>query len=143
MQFKIQSNPDTCTFARKRFSEYLDGVLSQDERIAVHDHVRDCSSCSLELDRLSHTLAALAEFREDSLPPGYLTFRVPRSTFVEIFPTIQEEEPRFSFGAWAPYVSAFVLLFVLVASWINWEHARTNSAEKYNSSNYVEVVAKF
>ena len=141
MRFKIFCDGELdCSAARKHFSEYLDGMLSEEERVAVHEHVKACNACSEELDWLCKTLSVLVETRDECLPPAIQDFRLPRSTFVEIFPTIQEERPRQSIAVLFPYVYALILFFLVVSSW---EFAYRHTFEKfYNASNYVEVVAK-
>jgi hypothetical protein len=141
MRFKIFCNDELdCSSARKRFSEYLDGMLSEEERVAVHEHLKYCDDCTEELDALCKTLSVLVETRDECLPAAIQDFRLPRSTFVEIFPTIQEERPHQSISGLFPYVYALILFFLVVSSW---EFAYRHTFEKfYNASNYVEVVAK-
>jgi len=131
-----------CLSIQKRFSEYLDGMLKEDDRQIVHDHVRTCQPCSQELDKLSRTISALADFREASIPAAAQTFRLPRSTFVEIFPTIQEEEEELSMGLLAPYFSAALLFFLAISTWITWQQHAVPKQELDFSNYYVEVVAK-
>lgn len=130
----IFSSP--CDWAQPRFSEYLDGALPEDERIRVHQHLRSCSACSLDLDNLCGTLRMLADYDEETLPVAIQTYRVPRSTFVEVFPTIREEAPKLTYGMLVPYLSALVLFFMVITTWITIEkHLDT----QFNESNYVEV----
>jgi predicted anti-sigma-YlaC factor YlaD len=140
MQFKTFCKMEMDCSCREKFSEYLDGMLSEEERISVHEHLKECDECSDELDRLCKTISILVESREECLPQSIRNFRLPRSTFVEIFPTIREEPAARSISTWAPYVYALILFFLMVSSW---EFAYRHTFEKfYNASNYVEVVAK-
>jgi anti-sigma factor RsiW len=141
MQFKTFCKVEmNCRDCKKRFSEYVDGMLSEQERLAVHEHLKSCNDCCAELDQLCKTIFVLAESREECLPSAIRDFRLPRSTFVEIFPTIQEEPPRPGLSAYIPYVYALILFFLIVSSW---ELAYRHTFEQfYNASNYVEVVAK-
>jgi anti-sigma factor RsiW len=141
MQFKtFYKTQMDCNSCRNRFSEYLDGMLSEGERFAVHEHLKNCDGCSVELDALCKTISVLVESRDECLPRSIRDFRLPRSTFVEIFPTIQEEQPVRGLSTWVPYVYALILFFLMVSSW---EIAYRHTFEKfYNASNYVEVVAK-
>lgn len=138
MRFKnIFSSP--CDRVQSLFSEYLDGALHEEERIRVHEHLKSCAACSLELDTLCGSLRMLAAYDEKTMPAAIQTYRVPRSTFVEVFPTIQEDEPTFTYAALVPYLSALVLFFMVVSTWITIEkHLDT----QYNESNYVEVYGK-
>jgi hypothetical protein len=127
-----------CEWVQQRLSSYVDGVVSIQERTTIHEHVRDCQACSKELDVLCKTLSLLADFRDD-LPNGIRTFRLPRSTFVEIFPTIQkpEREPV-TISRLAPYFSALILFLMLLSGW---ESAERHLFKKYyNTSNYIEVI---
>jgi len=130
----------TCKSIRKRFSDYLDGALDQGTRQFVHDHVKFCEPCSLELDRLNRTLSMLSDFREESLTAAMQNFRLPRYTFIEIFPSIREEKPEITVGFWAPYVSVALFYVLVLTTWIGWE--RYDFQKQYNASNYIEVVAK-
>ena len=165
MRFKIFCDDQLdCNSARKRFSEYLDGMLSEQERVAIHEHLKFCDACSDELEGLREQrqspapvensvrrgagirfrqiklLGVLIVQRDECLPAAIQDFRLPRSTFVEIFPTIREERPPQSLSVLFPYVYALILFFLVVSSW---EFAYRHTFEKfYNASNYVEVVAK-
>ena len=137
MLFKTTSKID-CIWVRKRFSVYLDAVLPNEERILVHEHLSFCENCSKEFQALNKTIALLADFSEENTPEDIRTFRLPRSTFVEIFPTIHDDKPTLTFGIWFPYLSALVLFFMVLTAWASLERLLD---KQYNSSNYVEVVA--
>src|SRR4026208_748598 len=115
MQYENTSK--SCNWVEKHFSECRDGMLSLEERKAIHEHLMKCNSCTLELDNLCVTLRMLASYDEETLPAGIQTFRLPRSTFVEVFPTIQEEEPVFTPSLLVPLFSAMVLFFMVVSTW--------------------------
>lgn len=130
-----------CSSIQKRFSEYLDGMLSESERFQVHEHLKCCEVCSDELDLFCKTLGLLSDFKEECLPSAIQNYRLPRSTFVEIFPSIRREERTpLSFDMLVPYVCAFILMFVALSTWNLWE--KHDFQQRYNTSNYVEVVAK-
>jgi len=141
MRFKTSFRTlSECNEIRERFSEYVDGILSEEERICVHDHLKFCPSCSDHLDDFCKTLSILVEFREECLPDSIREFRLPRSTFVEVFPSIRKEDPPPSLAMWAPYVYAVVLLSLLASGWeLAYRHTYV---QFYNTSNYTEVVAK-
>ena len=125
-----------CDWAQLRFSEYLDGALPEEERIRVHEHLKLCAACSLELDTLCGCLRMLAEYDEETMPAAVRTYRVPRSTFIEVFPTIRDDKPTLTYGILVPYLSALVLFFMVITTWVTIEkHLNT----EYNESNYVEV----
>lgn len=125
-----------CDWSQTRFSEYLDGALPEAERIRVHEHVKACAACSLDLDTLCASLRMLAEYDEETMPAAIRTYRVPRSTFIEVFPTIRDDEPTLTYGILVPYLSALVLFFMVITTWVTIEkHLNT----QFNESNYVEV----
>jgi len=130
----------SCAWNRSRFSEYVDGVLSDEHRLMIHEHLKNCEQCSNDLDQLCRTLSLLTDFREECLPDAVRTYHLPRSTFVQIFPSIQKERPPLTLDMFVPYVCALILMFVVLSTWDFWEKRVFH--EHYNTSNYVEVVAK-
>jgi hypothetical protein len=139
MQSKTSSKK-YCKRIQVRFSEYVDGVLSENERLEVHQHVSKCRVCSHELDQLCRTLALLVDFKEECIPAAIQTYRLPRFTFLEIFPSIREQKDWISMGELVPYLTALILFFIAISTW--------NFAEQvafrhlFNDSNYVEVIGK-
>ena len=131
----------SCDWINQQFSGYLDGVLNESERQVVHEHLKYCDLCTDELDQFCKTLSLLAEFREECMPAAIQNYRLPRSTFVEIFPSIRRKErPPLTLDILVPYVCAFIILCVVFSTWDIWE--KRDFQERYNVSNYVEVVAK-
>jgi hypothetical protein len=141
MRFKTFSNPfPNCDSIRNQFSEYLDGVLSEEVRLRIHEHLGFCRECGDHLDDLCKTLSILADFREECLPASIRDYRLPRSTFIEIFPSIRMEKSPRSLSVLIPYVYAVILFFLVLSTW---EYAYQHTFVKfYNASNWVEVVAK-
>jgi hypothetical protein len=142
MLSKIFSKPiGSCDWIAERFSGYLDGVLEEPERLEVHEHLKYCELCGEELDQVCQTLSLLADFREECMPAAIQNYRLPRSTFVEIFPSIRRKErPPLSLDLLVPYVCGFIFLFVVLSGWNLWE--KHDFRQRYNASNYMEVVAK-
>ncbi len=130
----------SCKSVQVRFSDYVDGVLGEAERLQAHEHLKFCDLCSAELDQFCKTLALLADFREECMPAAIQNYRLPRSTFVEIFPSIRKERPPLTLDMLVPYACAFVLLFAMLSTWNLRE--KHDFQQRYNTSNYVEVVAK-
>ena len=130
----------SCKWIQRRFSEYVDGVIDESERFQVHEHLKYCDLCTSELDQFCKTLALLTDFREECMPAAIQNYRLPRATFVEIFPSIRKERPPLTLDMLVPYVCAFILLFVLLSTWDLRE--KHDFHERYNASNYIEVVAK-
>ena len=142
MRFKNSYN--RCELYRKLFSEYLDGELQSVDRAAVHSHLAECAKCSAEIGKLSRTVAMLGEFGEETMPAGFSSYRLPRFTFIEIFPSFQQQENREPIsGVLAPYASALFIFVLVLSMWVGMDHRYNNvHPYAYNSSNYIEVVAE-
>ena len=91
---------------RGLLSAYVDGeVIAADAR-RVEEHAAACSECRDELDSLTATVELVRGLPELELPQSFELTRLP------------EEEPRASFGVWAPRLATSVaglLLVVLLA----------------------------
>ena len=91
---------------RGLLSAYVDGeVIAADAR-RVEEHAAACSACRDELDSLTATVELVRGLPELELPRSFELTRLP------------EEEPRASFGVWAPRLATSVaglLLVVLLA----------------------------
>ena len=139
MQSKISSKK-LCKWVQQRFSEYVDGVLPEKERLEIHRHLHFCRVCGQELDLLCKTLSMLADSREECLLSAIQTYRLPRSTFMDIFPSIREEKHFFTVSTLVPYLTALILFFLAISTW---DFAERLVFEQYfNDSNYVEVIGK-
>src|SRR5215510_7981870 len=101
----------SCHWIRCQFSEYVDGMLSETARLEVHDHLKYCVACSDELDQFCQALSLLTDFREECLPDAIRNYHLPRSTFVQIFPSIQKGRPPLTLDMLVPYVCAIILMF--------------------------------
>jgi predicted anti-sigma-YlaC factor YlaD len=131
----------SCDWVSQQFSEYVDGVLNELDRKEVHEHLKFCDYCTDELDQFCKTLSLLADFREECMPAAIQNYRLPRSTFVEIFPSIRRKErPPLTLDMLVPYAYAFLIMFVVLSTWDLWE--KHDFQTRYNASNYIKVVAK-
>ena len=91
---------------RGLLSAYVDGEVSAAEARRVEEHAAACSACRDELDSLTATVELVRGLPELELPRSFELTRLP------------EEEPRASFGVWAPRLATSVaglLLVVLLA----------------------------
>ena len=91
---------------RGLLSAYVDGEVSAADARRVEEHVAACSTCRDELDSLTATVELVRGLPELELPRSFELTRLP------------EEEPRVSFGVWAPRLATSVaglLLVVLLA----------------------------
>ena len=134
------SNMHDCKWVRKRFSEYVDAELSQEYRLRVHNHLRFCEPCSKELELLCKSIALVGDYDTEHMPAVIRTFHLPRSTFIEVFPSIRDDKPTLTSGVLIPYLSALVLFFMVITATITiQQHLDT----QYNPSNFVEVFGNF
>ncbi len=74
-----------CRKVRGRFSEYIDGLLSGDERAVVEHHLETCEACSEELEALQMTVQLLNQL--PSMP-------VPRSFAIRAAEATRESIPE-------------------------------------------------
>ena len=91
---------------RGLLSAYVDGEVSAADARRVEEHAAACSACRDELDSLTATVELVRGLPELELPRSFELTRLP------------EEEPRASFGVWAPRLATSVaglLLVVLLA----------------------------
>ena len=91
---------------RALLSPYVDGEVSAAETRRVEEHAAACPACRDELDSLTATVELVRALPELELPRSFELTRLP------------EEEPRVSFGVWAPRLAmsvAGLLLVVLLA----------------------------
>ena len=91
---------------RGLLSAYVDGEVSAADARRVEEHAAACSACRDELDSLTATVELVRGLPDLELPRSFELTRLP------------EEEPRASFGVWAPRLATSVaglLLVVLLA----------------------------
>lgn len=100
-------------------SAYLDGLLSEEERRQVEEHLAGCTECSGALDELTKTLSLLNDL-EDVEPPAWFTQKVmstvreeagSRQGFVRrLLAPIHSFIPLEALGALAIAITMIVLL---------------------------------
>ena len=91
---------------RALLSSYVDGEVSAADARRVEEHAAACSECRDELASLTATVELVRALPDLDLPRSFELTRLP------------EEEPRASFGVWAPRLAtsiAGLLLVVLLA----------------------------
>ena len=135
------SNMHECKWVQKHLSEYIDAELSQDYRLRVHNHLKFCENCSKELELLSKSIAMIGNYDEEHMPAAIRTFHLPRWSFVEVFPSIREDDNAITSGFLVPYLSALVLFFMVITAAITLQSHTTIAVQQpqYNPSNFVEV----
>jgi anti-sigma factor RsiW len=135
------SNMRECKWVQKHLSEYIDAELSQEYRLRVHNHLRFCEKCSKELELLSKSISMIANYDAEHMPAALRTFHLPRWSFVEVFPSIREDENAITSGFLVPYLSALVLFFMVITAAITLQSHTVIAVQQpqYNPSNFVEV----
>ena len=88
---------------RALLSPYVDGEVSAAETRRVEEHAAACPACRDELDSLTATVELVRGLPDLELPRSFELTRLP------------EEEPRVSFGVWAPRLATSVAGLLLVA----------------------------
>lgn len=68
---------------RKKLSEYLDGVSSQDERAGIEAHLQGCDRCNSTLAELEKTVSHLRGLPREE-PPPWLTGRIMARVRAEV-----------------------------------------------------------
>jgi len=67
-----------CKDIREKFSAYIEGTVSHEEKAIIETHLKSCPRCSQELSELSKTIEHLKNLEEVS-PPLWLTQKVMAS----------------------------------------------------------------
>ena len=50
-------------------TDYLEGALSEDERLRFEDHIERCGACRIYLEQIRQTISLLGRLPEDGLSP--------------------------------------------------------------------------
>ena len=88
---------------RALLSSYVDGEVSAADVRRVEEHAAACSECRDELESLTATVELVRALPDLELPRSFELTMLP------------EEEPRASFGVWAPRLATSVAGLLLVA----------------------------
>jgi hypothetical protein len=60
-----------CNYVKNLLSDYLDGILPDNQTVAISQHLRRCRLCQRELESLQNTNQLLKFYIEKSPPDGY------------------------------------------------------------------------
>ena len=74
----------TCQEFVELVTEYLEGALTEERRAELHAHIDECGGCTLYLQQMRTTIAALA-----TLPPGN-GFLESREAALEAFRALRQ-----------------------------------------------------
>jgi anti-sigma factor RsiW len=50
-------------------TDYLEGTLSEEERLRFEDHISRCSACTIYLEQIRQTISLLGHLPVDALTP--------------------------------------------------------------------------
>ena len=50
-------------------TDYLEGALSEDERLRFEDHIARCGACGIYLEQIRETIVLVGHLPEDGLSP--------------------------------------------------------------------------
>jgi len=119
-----------CEQIEARLSDYIDELLTREERAAFERHARSCERCTEMLASVSHLVANLHSIAEVDAPQR-LVYAIldktlgPRETVTGWQAALRWvrglANPRFAYGALSV---AATFLVVLTASGFNWRHPK-------------------
>src|SRR5580692_8841611 len=134
----------TCENIEARLSDYLDGLLSPDERREFDLHANSCESCAQMVASLSHMLSGLQSI-EQIEPPPQLVYSILNAA---LGPRETKKGLRGAFGwlsglasarfAYSAISVAATLLILLTASGFSWRKpklADLSPATVYRNAN--------
>jgi hypothetical protein len=64
-----------CGNVRERLSEYIDNMLSPEDRVRIEEHLKSCAGCSAQLSDLKRTTHHINAMR-DVEPPAWMTQKI-------------------------------------------------------------------
>ncbi len=140
----------TCENIEARLSDYLDGLLSSDERREFELHTKSCENCAPMVASMSHMLSGLHSMEQIETPPQ-LVYSILNAT---LGPRDAKKGWRGAFGwfsglasprfAYSAISVAATLLILLTASGFSWRKpklADLSPASVYRNANSKAHIA--
>jgi len=83
-----------CNDFQQKLSDYIEGIISFEERMIIEEHLKSCSTCNESLADMKRTMSYVHDL-EDIEPPAWLREKVMSRIKTETEPT--ETEPKRGF----------------------------------------------
>ncbi|HEV3198885.1 MAG TPA: anti-sigma factor [Bryobacteraceae bacterium] len=138
----------SCAQTEERLSDYLDGLLGDQEQQAILMHVAGCARCAPLVERVSVAVRQMRSLEEMDTPP-HLVGRILDQTIGPrkerwrgwlgwLVPVWQ---PRFAMGAATVFATLFILLYVGGVNPTKLKHADLSPVSLYrNADRHVHLV---
>jgi anti-sigma factor RsiW len=81
----VTRSPLSCQELVELVTEYLDGALTPEDRLAFERHIAICPPCRGYVAEIRWTIAVAGELTEDNIPPA------ARDGMLEVFQSWKEE----------------------------------------------------
>jgi hypothetical protein len=132
----------SCAQTEERLSDYLDGLLGNEEQQAVLMHIAACARCAPLVERVSGVVRQMRSLEEMEAPP-HLVERILDQT---IGPRPERRrgwlgwlapvwQPRFAMGAATVVAIVFILLYATGMSPTKLKHADLSPVSLYRSAD--------
>ena len=69
MNVDAQVEQLSCRELVELVTDYLEGALSQEERLRFEDHIERCGGCKIYLEQIRQTVSLLGRLPEEALSP--------------------------------------------------------------------------
>ncbi|MEN8005768.1 MAG: zf-HC2 domain-containing protein [Candidatus Krumholzibacteriota bacterium] len=102
---KNTGSPLTCDGCRQGLQEYLDGTLDKPESLRFFLHLRECSSCQADHDRMQGLFRMLDSLPDHEVPADFdaaVLASVPYAAYQAMEPLRRERVPVFLEEAFLP-----------------------------------------
>ncbi len=96
-----------------KLSAFLDGEVSDEERIEISKHIKSCDHCQKELESLSHVSDSLDLIEEIQVPPYFLVHLKQRIAEQESRKVIQSPFVTWARRVAVPVGAAALIIFSL------------------------------
>ena len=110
----------------EKTADYIDGILADEEMLAITDHLTSCERCVLAVDDLRAFRSQVAPALNREYHPA--AFPAPAESrwdrLVAFLPSLFQRTPGLAFG------SAVAVLLLSVSGWLIWQTLQTKEAKQ-------------